>query len=92
MGMTSALKLKQVVRNTRDVLAIEILAATRALDLLRPLRSSPPIESVRTALAGIAPAWDGDRPLSKDIERASEWIGSEGIIRAMGLIETRTIQ
>ena len=37
MGMTSAMKLKQVVRNTRHVLAIELLTATRALDCLRPL-------------------------------------------------------
>ena len=34
MGMTSALKLKQVVSNTRRVLAIELLTATRALDCL----------------------------------------------------------
>ena len=41
MGMTAALKLESVVRNTRTVLAIEALAAARALDLLRPLRTSP---------------------------------------------------
>ena len=33
MGMTSAMKLKQVVTNTRAVLAIEALTAARALDL-----------------------------------------------------------
>src|SRR5882672_4264991 len=32
MGMTSALKLKQVMSNTRRVLAIEMLTAARALD------------------------------------------------------------
>jgi histidine ammonia-lyase len=76
MGATSALKLKQVVRNTRDVLAIEMLAAARALDCLRPLRSSPLIEPVRASLEQICPAWNGDRPLSTDIARASEWIGT----------------
>ena len=47
MGMTSALKLQRIVRNTRAVLAIEALAAARALDLLAPLLSSPPLERTR---------------------------------------------
>ncbi|MGI8743781.1 MAG: histidine ammonia-lyase [Bryobacteraceae bacterium] len=75
MGVTSALKLKQVVRNTRDVLAIEMLCAARALDCLRPLRSSPEIEEARAALAEISPPWNGDRPLATDIRRVSEWVG-----------------
>src|SRR6185503_2061468 len=40
MGMTAALKLKRIVRNTRTVLAIEALAAARALEFLRPLKTS----------------------------------------------------
>ena len=76
MGMTSALKLKRVVENTRRVLAIELLTAARALDCLRPLRSSPPIERVREALSAICPPWTGDRPFTADIERANAWIES----------------
>ena len=76
MGMTSALKLKQVVRNTRNVLALELLTAARAIDLLRPLRSSRVIEAVREELARICPPWNGDRPFTADIERAAEWIAS----------------
>ncbi len=76
MGMTSAMKLKQVVRNTRHVLAIELLAATRALDCLRPLKSSVIIEQARTALASISAPWTADRALSADIEAVSAWIAS----------------
>jgi len=76
MGMTSALKLKQVTRNTRNVLAIEMLAAARALDCLRPLRSSPAIESLRAELAKRSAPWIADRPLSADIETVGEWISS----------------
>lgn len=79
MGMTAAMKLKQVVRNTRNVLAIELLTATRALDCLRPLKSSPPIERVRAALATISPAWTADRPLGADIENAAAWIASSAL-------------
>ena len=76
MGMTSAMKLKQVIKNTRHVLAIELLAAARALDCLRPLRSSQAIEDVRAALQRISPAWTSDRSLGADIERTAEWIAS----------------
>lgn len=81
MGMTSALKLKRVVANTRRVLAIEILTAARALDCLRPLRSSPVIERAREALAKICPPWTCDRPFTTDIERAAEWIASGALSR-----------
>jgi histidine ammonia-lyase len=76
MGMTSALKLKQVVRNTRNVLAIELLTAVRALDCLRPLRSSPGIERIRTEFLDVSAPWTGDRAFSGDIAKASAWIAS----------------
>jgi histidine ammonia-lyase len=76
MGMTSALKLKQVVRNTRNVLAIEALTAARALDCLRPLKSSPAIERVRAELGKISPPWTADRSLSADIQKTGDWIVS----------------
>jgi len=64
MGMTAALKLKDVVRNTRLVLAIEALAASRALDFLRPLKTSPALEAVKAML----PEVKGDEPLTPHIE------------------------
>ena len=76
------MKLKQVVRNTRHVLAIELLTATRALDCLRPLNSSPVIEQVRAALAKISAPWTADRSLTADIENTSAWIAS-GACRAL---------
>jgi histidine ammonia-lyase len=81
MGMTSAMKLKQVVRNTRHVLAIELLTAARALDCLRPLTSSPIIEQVRTALAAISSPWTEDRALTGDIEKVGAWIASGAMVR-----------
>jgi len=76
MGMTSAMKLKQVVRNTRAVLAIELLTAARALDCLSPLRSSAAIERVRASLRNVSPAWTGDRALGGDIEKTAAWIAT----------------
>lgn len=74
MGMTSALKLKAVIENTRAVLAIEALTAARALDFLRPLSSSPKIEQVRERLRAAHPGAPGDRALSKEIAQVAEWI------------------
>ena len=76
MGMAAAMKLKQVVRNTRYVLAIELLAAARALDCLSPLKSSAIIERVRTALRNVSAPWTGDRSLAADIEKVADWISS----------------
>jgi histidine ammonia-lyase len=81
MGMTSALKYKNVVRNTRSVLAIEALSASRALDLLRPLHSSPRIEQVRERIRSVSPAIVGDRALHPDIS-AIERLIAAGALRA----------
>jgi len=83
MGMTAALKLKQVVANTRAVLAIEMLTAARALDFLRPLKSSALIEKARAELRAIAPEAPGDRSLSAEITRAAQWIAGAGPARLL---------
>jgi histidine ammonia-lyase len=79
MGMTAATKLKQVVRNTRHVLAVELLTAARALDCLAPLKSSGVIERARDGLRSISPPWTGDRSLGGDIEKTAEWIAAGGL-------------
>ena len=67
MGMTSAVKFQRVVRNTRNVLAIEALAACRALDLLAPLSTSPALEEIRRRIRAVSPPIEGDRPFYRDM-------------------------
>ena len=81
MGQTAALKLKQVVENTRLVLAAEALAACRALDLLRPLRTSPALEELARRVRAVCPAHPGDEELSGPMRRLAEAI-ARGEIRA----------
>jgi histidine ammonia-lyase len=76
MGMTSAVKLQRIVRNTRNVLAIEALAAARALDLLAPLKTSATLENARTRIRAVSPPITGDRPFYCDIAAL------EGLIRS----------
>jgi histidine ammonia-lyase len=80
MGMTSACKLQRVVRNTRAVMAIEALAAARALDLLAPLKSSPPLEEARARIRAVSPPIVGDRAWSRDIA-AIEGLIARGALR-----------
>jgi histidine ammonia-lyase len=79
MGMTSALKLQRVVRNARAVLAIEALAAARALDLLAPLKTSPALEEVRARIRAVFPAIEGDRPWHRDIAALEKLIAAGAI-------------
>ncbi len=82
MGMTAALKLRTVTENTRTVLALELLAAARALDLLAPLASSPALERVRAEIRRLAPPAPGDRSLSAEIPRLAESIAQGDLVRA----------
>jgi histidine ammonia-lyase len=79
MGMTSALKLRRVVRNTRAVLAIEALTAARALDLLTPLRTSPTLEEARARIRTVSPPLTGDRALHHDIQALEKLIAEGGL-------------
>jgi histidine ammonia-lyase len=76
MGMTAALKGKRVVRNTGAVLAIEALAAARALEFLRPLRSSAPLERARERIRAVCTEFEGDHPLSGDIAALEKLIAA----------------
>jgi histidine ammonia-lyase len=76
MGMTSAMKFERIVRNTRNVLAIEALAAARALDLLAPLKSSGVLEEARARIRGASPQIEGDRAFHLDIAALAGLIGS----------------
>jgi len=85
MGMTAAMKWKQVVRNTRLVLAIEALAAVRALEFLRPLRTSPALEVARERISSVCGAFVGDRPPAPDIS-AIEKLIDDGKLALGGIV------
>ena len=76
MGMWAALKARRVADNVRRVLAIELLAAAQGIDLLRPLASSAPLEALHADLRDRVAAWDHDREMAPDLERADGFLGS----------------
>jgi len=74
MGMTAALKLWQGVKLARTVLAIEMMAASQAIECLRPLRTSPVLESFLGELRKLAPVRTADRPASEEIAAVARWL------------------
>ena len=68
MGMTGALKLRQIVENAERVVGIELMCAAQGLEFRRPLRSSPEVERAHAVVRAIVPRLDEDRVLAHDIE------------------------
>jgi histidine ammonia-lyase len=89
MGMTSALKLEQAVTLSRMVIAIELLAATRALDL-RGDRSTDRLEAARSVFRASIPAWQQDCVLSIWMEEASRFL-AESTFASIDVGETEEI-
>ena len=76
MGMTASLKLKRIVENTRNVMAIEAMAAATALDFLAPLKTSKRGQAAHAAIRAVCPTMDRDRVMYQDFVRIAEVIAS----------------
>lgn len=68
MGMTGALKLRQIVENVERIVAIELMCAAQAVEFRRPLKSSAQLEGALAAVRAVAPRLEEDRVLSNDVE------------------------
>jgi histidine ammonia-lyase len=69
MGMTGALKLRQVVSNAEYVLAMELMAAAQGLEYRLPLKPAREVELAALAVRRILPPLKEDRVLAGEIER-----------------------
>ncbi|HLV85652.1 MAG TPA: histidine ammonia-lyase [Candidatus Sulfotelmatobacter sp.] len=74
MGMTAALKLRRVVENTRNVLAIEAMAVAQALDFLAPLKTSKLGQAAHAAIRAVCPTVDKDRVMYEDLAKIAAMI------------------
>ena len=85
MSMAAALKAARAVALARSVLAIELLCASQAIDLLAPLETSPPLARVHAAIRARVSTLDDDRPPSRDIDGITQLIARGDIERACGV-------
>jgi histidine ammonia-lyase len=76
MGMTASLKLRQIVANTRNVLAIEAMAAAQGVDFLAPLKTGKRLQTAHAAIRAVSPPIEHDRVLADDFARISAMIAA----------------
>jgi histidine ammonia-lyase len=76
MGMTAANKLKRVVENARNTLAIEAMAAAQAVDFLAPLKPSKPLQRAHAAIRSVCAIMQKDRVMYQDFARIADLIAA----------------
>jgi len=74
MGWHAARKLRHIVDNLRRILAIELVAAARAIELRAPLEPSPASRRVIDGLRASVPGPGPDRFLAPDLAAAEEFV------------------
>ena len=79
MGMAAANKLKKVVANTTNVLAIEACAAAQALDFF-DLKTSKPLQQAHARIRRVSPKVEEDRALASDFAKVAELVRSGALI------------
>jgi histidine ammonia-lyase len=68
MGTIAARKFEKILRNAENVVAMELLSASQALDLLAPLKPSAAVKSVYDLIRSKVPFAKEDRYFAKDVE------------------------
>ena len=79
MSPIAARKLVAIVENVALVLGIELTVAFQAMEFLRPLTSSRPIERVRRRFRDVVPAWSADRELAPDLAAARAFLDGDAV-------------
>jgi histidine ammonia-lyase len=85
MSMTAALKAARAVARAREVVAIEILCACQAIDLLAPLETSPPLGRVHARVRSRVPTLGEDRAPASEIATIAGLIASGAVEDACGM-------
>jgi histidine ammonia-lyase len=83
MGMHGSIKLKRIVENTRNVLAIEAMAGCQALDFLAPVKTSKRLQAAYNAVRAVSPTLDRDRCMYQDFARIADAIAEGKISDAL---------
>lgn len=83
MGTIAARKLSKIIKNAENVVAMELLCGTQALDMLRPLKAGSAVLKARDCIRKQVPFAEEDRVFSKDIESIKNLIRSNEILKVI---------
>jgi histidine ammonia-lyase len=86
MSMAATLKAERALQLATLAIAVEVLCACQAIDLLSPLTSSDPLMRVHAAVRKEVATLVGDRPPSPDLDRIAEMIRSGTLEYASGVV------
>ncbi len=84
MGMGAARRLRPMLENLKNILAIELLCACQGIDLLAPLRTGEIGRRVYAAARQVSPKVEHDRSMAGDIEAVARMIAAGTIAEAAG--------
>ncbi|MCX6444361.1 MAG: histidine ammonia-lyase [Actinobacteria bacterium] len=82
MGWSAARKLRTAVTNLTHIIAIELVTASRAIELRAPLTPSPVSVKVISSLRKSVPGPGADRYLSPELMAASAFVASGKVMSA----------
>ncbi|MEJ5377039.1 MAG: histidine ammonia-lyase [bacterium] len=83
MGTIAARKAREVVKNSQQVLAIELLCAAQALDLFTDMRAGQGTQAAYRVIREKIPHLDKDRFLAGDMQEALRLLKSSHVLRAV---------
>lgn len=80
MATFAARRTGMIADNVSHIVGIELLAAAQALDLRRPLETSPRLEEVYARVRGAVPRYDQDRYFADDIAAITALVRSGSFV------------
>lgn len=85
MGTIAARKFVQILRNAENVVAMEMLSATQALDLLKPHQPAATVKAAHEKIREKVPFATKDRVFSKDVQMIREMISEDVLAKVIEL-------
>ncbi|MES2767920.1 MAG: histidine ammonia-lyase [Bdellovibrionota bacterium] len=87
MGTIAARKFSKIVDNAENVLAMELLSATQALDLLKPLQPAGTVKAAYDLIRTKVPYAEKDRIFALDIKAIRNLIADNSLMGVMPTLE-----
>lgn len=83
MGMTTAIKARQILENSWTVVAIELMAAAQAFEFRAPTKPSPGCQAAYEVVRKHVKKLEEDRPIYDDINRLTKVVRAGDVLAAV---------
>ena len=83
MGMTTAIKARQILENSWSIVAVELMAAAQAFEFRAPTKPSPGCQAAYEVVRKHVTKLEEDRPIYDDINRLTQVARSGDVLAAV---------